>query len=174
MYTCLKFHTFVFWFILPSLFRLNWNEYRIVYLGYSWYWRSNCPKIFYKLLSTLFKIFVEKRNTNILNFNSNKNLWPRTFLSNFIITMWQCASYESFSCMSAFIFCKINLNCPILKGLQTNLQYWKLLQKISREPCKSICSLFCQFNPSPVVSDSFFCVSFPDWIACKKLYVFLL
>ena len=26
------------------------------------------------------------------------------------------ASYKSFSCISAFIFCKINLNCPILKG----------------------------------------------------------
>ena len=74
------------------------------------------------------------------------------------------ASYKSFS-----LFCKINLNCPILKGLQTNLQYWKLLQKISREPCKSICSLFCQFNPSPVVSDSFFVSLFQT-----GLHVFLL
>ena len=73
------------------------------------------------------------------------------FIKFYNYNVTSSASYKSFS-----LFCKINLNCPILKGLQTNLQYWKLLQKISREPCKSICSLFCQFNPSPVVSDSFF------------------
>ena len=82
------------------------------------------------------------------------------------------ASYKSFSCISAFIFCKINLNCQMLKELQTNLQYWKLLQKISREPCKSICSLFCQFNPSPVVSDSFFVSLFQIGLHAKNCMYF--